>query len=106
LILLDTHVVIWLAQDYQRISQAARLAIKDARKKDRGLAISSITLVEIARLGSHGRVNLTPDLETFLTDVEERCVVLPITSFVARQAFFFRLAIRRTLLIGSSELRL
>jgi PIN domain nuclease of toxin-antitoxin system len=87
LILLDTHVVIWLAQDYQRITQAAQAAIKEARKKDRGLAVSCITLVEIARLGSCGRVNLTPDLEAFLSDVEHRFIVLPITSYVAMQAF-------------------
>ena len=87
LILLDTHVVIWLAQDYQRISQPAQAAIKEARKKDRGLALSSITLVEIARLGSYSRVNLIPDLETFLSDIEQRFIVLPITSYIARQAF-------------------
>jgi PIN domain nuclease of toxin-antitoxin system len=87
LILLDTHVVIWLAQDYERISRSAESAIKEGRKKDRGLAVSCITLVEIARLGSHGRVNVTPDLERFLSDVEQRFVVLPINSYVARQAF-------------------
>ena len=87
MILLDTHVVIWLAQDYQRISQPAQAAIKEARKKDRGLALSSITLVEIARLGSYSRVNLIPDLETFLSDIEQRFIVLPITSYIARQAF-------------------
>ena len=79
-------MVIWLAQDYQRISQPAQAAIKEARKKDRGLALSSITLVEIARLGSYGRVNLIPDLETFLSDIEQRFIVLPITSYIARQA--------------------
>jgi PIN domain nuclease of toxin-antitoxin system len=87
LILLDTHVVIWLAQDYQRISPQAQSAIESARKKDGGLAIASITLVEIARLASHGRIDLKPDLEAFLSDVERRFVVLPITSAVAIQAF-------------------
>jgi PIN domain nuclease of toxin-antitoxin system len=87
LILLDTHVAIWLAQDYERISHVAQTAIKEARKKDRGLAVSSITLVEIARLGSYRRVNLTPDLETFLSDVEQRFVILPITANIALQAF-------------------
>lgn len=80
-------MVIWLAQDHQRISRPAGSAVKEARKKDRGIAVSSITLVEIARLASYGRVKLTPDLETFLSDVEERFVVMPITSFIARQAF-------------------
>lgn len=87
MILLDTHVLIWLAQDYQRISPAARSAINEARKKDRTLAISCITLIETARLATCRRVNLAPDLETFLSDVERRFTVLSITGNIAMQAF-------------------
>jgi PIN domain nuclease of toxin-antitoxin system len=89
LILLDTHVVIWLAQDHQRISPAAHAAIRQARNNQRGLAISSITLIETARLANHRRVNLTPDVETFLSDVEQRFIVLPITANIALEAFEF-----------------
>jgi PIN domain nuclease of toxin-antitoxin system len=87
LILLDTHVVVWLAQTYSRISSRAQSAIKDAREKDRGLAVSGITLVEIARLAFRRQIHLTPDVETFLSEVERRFIVLPITSKVAVQAF-------------------
>jgi PIN domain nuclease of toxin-antitoxin system len=87
LILLDTHVVIWLAQDYQRVSAKAQSAIEEARKKKGGLAISDITLVEIARLSSRGRVKFVPDPESFMWEVERRFVVLPITSNIAMQAF-------------------
>ena len=87
LILLDTHVVIWLSYDFDRISPRAQKAIKEARGEKRGIAVCSITLVEIARLSSHGRIDLTPDLETFLSDLEARFVLLPITANVARQAF-------------------
>jgi PIN domain nuclease of toxin-antitoxin system len=87
LILLDTHVVIWLAQDYRRISPAAQQAIKKAREKDRGLAVSGITLVEIVRLSSRGRIRLTPSVEAVLSEVEHRFIVLPITGNIALQAF-------------------
>jgi PIN domain nuclease of toxin-antitoxin system len=87
MILLDTHVVIWLAQDYKRISPTAQSKIEDARRKDRGLAISDITLLEIARLGSRGRINLIPDAETVLALVERRFIVLPITANIALQAY-------------------
>ena len=87
LILLDTHVVIWLAQDYGRISTKARSVIKDARKKDRGLAVASIALVEIARLSSCGQIYLKPDAETVLAEVERRFIVLPITANIALQAY-------------------
>jgi PIN domain nuclease of toxin-antitoxin system len=87
LILLDTHVAIWLAQDYQRISPTAQSKIEDARREDSGLAVSDITLLEIARLGSHGQINLIPDARTVLAEVERRFVVLPITASIACQAY-------------------
>jgi PIN domain nuclease of toxin-antitoxin system len=87
LILLDTHVAIWLSYDYGRISSKAQTAIKEARKEKSGMAVSAMTLIEIAMLSSYGRVRLTPDLETFLLEIEQRFVVLPITANIARQAF-------------------
>jgi len=87
LILLDTHVAIWLAQEYQRVSPTARSKIEDARRKDQGLAVSDITLLEIARLGSYGQINLIPDAETVLAEFERRFIVLPITANIAMQAY-------------------
>jgi len=87
LILLDTHVVVWLAQEYERVSPKARAAIQDARKKERGLAVSCISLIEIARLAKHRRIELMPDAETVLAEVESRFVMLPITRNIALQAF-------------------
>jgi PIN domain nuclease of toxin-antitoxin system len=87
MILLDTHVVIWLAQDYHCISPAAQSKIEDARRTNRGLAVSDITLLEIARLGSRGQINLIPDAETVLAEIERHFVVLPITASIAIQAY-------------------
>jgi PIN domain nuclease of toxin-antitoxin system len=87
MILLDSHVVIWLAQDYRRISAKARAKIEEERKQDRGLAISGITLVEIARLTIYGRINLFPNAETVLSEIERRFLILPITANIALQAF-------------------
>ena len=87
MILLDTHIAIWLAQDYQRISPTARSKIEDARRKEQGLAVSGITLLEIARLGSSGQINLIPDAETVLAEFERRFTVLPITANIALQAY-------------------
>lgn len=87
LILLDTHVVIWLAQDYQHISAKAWSEIENARRKNRGLAISDITLLEVARLASHGSIDLIPNAETVMTEIERHFVVLPITVNIALQAF-------------------
>jgi PIN domain nuclease of toxin-antitoxin system len=80
LILVDTHVVLWLLSDPVRLSKAARAAIDDARRNGSGLAICGITLLEIATANLNGRISLTMSLESFLKDVEERFVVLPISA--------------------------
>ncbi len=78
MILVDTHVVVWLAFDQKQISTRAKAAIDDARKNADGLAICDITLLELATLASNGRIRLDVSLETFLQEVESRFVVLPI----------------------------
>jgi PIN domain nuclease of toxin-antitoxin system len=79
-ILVDTHVVAWLAFHQDRLSKKAREVIEDARKNKEGLAISDITLLELATLASRGRLHLNITLEAFLQEIESRFVVLPISS--------------------------
>ena len=79
MILADTHVVIWLAGDQGRLSKNAREAIDGARTNGGGLAISSITLWELATLAGRGRIRLDVSVESFLGEVEARFTVLPIT---------------------------
>ena len=86
MILVDTHVVVWLAFDQDQISRKARTAIDDARRNADGLAISDITLMELATLASKGRVRLDISLESFLQEVETRFVVLPITGRACARA--------------------
>jgi PIN domain nuclease of toxin-antitoxin system len=78
-ILVDTHIVVWLAFDQSQLSKNARAAIDDARQNGDGLAISDITLLELATLSSKGRIRLTLSLESFLHEVEARFIVLPIS---------------------------
>jgi len=54
-ILVDTHVVVWLAFDQKQISRKARTAIDDARKDSAGLAICDITLMEQVKTASVSR---------------------------------------------------
>src|ERR1039458_1134081 len=85
-ILVDTHVVVWLAFDQDQISRKARTAIDDARKNADGLAISDITLLELATLASKGRIRLDISIESFLQQVESRFVVLPINGRACARA--------------------
>jgi PIN domain nuclease of toxin-antitoxin system len=86
LILVDTHVVVWLAFDQDQISRKARTAIDDARKNADGLAISDITMLELATLATKGRIRLNISLESFLQEVESRFVVLPISGRICARA--------------------
>jgi len=78
-ILVDTHVVVWLAFDQAQLSKNARTAINHARQNGEGLAISDITLLELATLSTKGRIRLDISLESFLREVEARFIVLPIS---------------------------
>jgi len=85
-ILLDTHVVIWLALEPGRISKRARAAIQETRQRGEGLAISDITLLEIATIENKGRIKLNASLEAFLAEIEARFIVLPITGRICVSA--------------------
>lgn len=86
MILVDTHIVVWLAFAQQQTSKPARKAITEARQTARGLAISDITLFELANLVSTRRVRLEISLESFLQEVASRFVVRPITGKVCARA--------------------
>ena len=86
MILLDTHVVIWLALEPGRISKRARAAIAETRRRGEGLAVSDITLLEIATIDNKGRIKLSASLEAFLTEIEARFIVLPITGRICVSA--------------------
>jgi PIN domain nuclease of toxin-antitoxin system len=85
-ILVDTHVILWLAFDRTQISRKAGIAIDEARKNADGLAISDISLWELATLATKGRIHLDISLESFLLEVESRFVVLPITGRASARA--------------------
>jgi PIN domain nuclease of toxin-antitoxin system len=70
-----------------KISRHARTALDQARRDGTGMAISDMTLLELARLSSLGQVRFDTRLETFLSEVERRFVVLPMNSRICVQAF-------------------
>lgn len=84
MILLDTHVVFWAATRPERLSRAAGRAIAAAERGD-GLAISSISLWELASLTAAGRVHVEGSIEGFLNRMASRdgLAVLEITPEVA-----------------------
>jgi PIN domain nuclease of toxin-antitoxin system len=81
-ILLDTHVVVWLASDPGKLSRTASDAIRKASREG-GTAISAITLWELAWLMTNGRLDISGTLEAFVEEIAARTAVRPITAKVA-----------------------
>jgi len=88
MILLDTHVVIWLAFQPDKLSKRAKEAIRAARLQG-GLAIAGITLLELAWLAEKGRVETTLSVESFVRRCASKMTVLPITPKIAARAVSF-----------------
>jgi PIN domain nuclease of toxin-antitoxin system len=89
LILLDTHVVIWLVSGDPRLSENAYAAIERARRDNRGLSISDFTLYEVVLASRKKRIDVHISLESFLFQLEQHFVVLPITREVCMRTLSF-----------------
>jgi len=77
-ILLDTHVLIWMSSDPKRLSRNAREAIREARQKT-GIAAASITLWELAWLAENRRILVSGSVESFVRETISRVIVMPMT---------------------------
>jgi len=80
LILLDTHVVLWLGFEPEKLTRKAHKRISEARAANEQLAVSGITLWELATMASKGRFQVAMKIEQFLEAVETAFTVLPITA--------------------------
>lgn len=82
MILLDTHILIWLKVEPEKLSVGATEAIQAARQND-GLGISAITLWEIAWLATHGRFDFVGTVDALLERFSAKIVIYPITPKIA-----------------------
>lgn len=82
MILLDTHVVIWMASDPGKLSRTAGDAIRKASREG-GIAISAMTLWELAWLMTNGRLDISGTVEAFVEEIAARTAVRPITPKIA-----------------------
>ena len=91
-LLLDTHVLVrWLIES-KRLSREQDRTIEAAMLRSEPLAISAMTVLELAMLASEGRVNLNRPLDQFLGDLASNVGVrlLPITFEIALEAATLR----------------
>ena len=70
MILLDTHAAAWLALKPQRLSKAAATAIRRAGSD--GIAIASVTLMELSQLLAKGEIRPHGTPQTWLREFVAR----------------------------------
>jgi PIN domain nuclease of toxin-antitoxin system len=73
-ILLDTHVLVWMVSDSSRLSRPAAREMHKAEQKGE-LAIASITLWELALLYECGRLRTSGSIESALRTIVEKSQV-------------------------------
>lgn len=88
MIVLDTHVLLWAIMDSKKLSRAADAAIRRSRQTD-GLAISAISLWELASLVVRGRIRSYGTVESSVKQLIEGVTIKPITPEIATLAAQF-----------------
>ena len=87
-LLLDTHVPVRWLSEARKLSREQLRAIEAAVRRNESVALSAVSLLEIAMLVSDGRLRLGVPLDRFFLDIEANPVfdVLPLTHAVALEA--------------------
>lgn len=81
MILLDTHIVVWLLLEPDRLSRHAKEAIENSRSiAGGGVAVSNISLLEMTLMQRKRRLQLNVPFSAWLHYVEAVFLVLPIRS--------------------------
>ena len=90
MVLLDTHVWVWLAIDPKRLSRRAATAIRRATASG-GISVASISLWELAMLFAHGRLRAPGTVESGVRSVVEKTgiIVHEVTPEIAALATMF-----------------
>ena len=87
-ILLDTHILIWWQLDSGRLGRSRVRRLRDLESRQKPVAISAITLWEIAMLAARGRIKTAEPADVWLEEIEGHPLieVLPLTSRIAAES--------------------
>jgi len=85
--ILDTHVLVWLVSNPEKISEKARKLIDQEVKKSE-LLVSSISVWEIYMLVKKGRLKLSLDVDTWFEKIEQLSFLqfIPIDNKIAAKS--------------------
>ncbi len=83
MLMLDTHAVLWLRGPHEKLSDVAAQAIRQAERSGVKLAMSCLSLHEIAFGVERKRIVIRQPIESFLEQIESDLRILPVTRQVA-----------------------
>jgi PIN domain nuclease of toxin-antitoxin system len=83
MILLDTHVVIWLLMAPERLSGQAHDAILQTRIAGEKIGYSPVSLFEIAYAVRRKRLLLNSSADEFIAAIQARIELVPLTAGIA-----------------------
>lgn len=86
MILLDSHVALWLSENPGRLSSRARDAIRGAVVSGEILALSAAAIFEIATEIRKGRMQLRVPVQSYFETMTRRLRVIPVSGEIARCA--------------------
>jgi PIN domain nuclease of toxin-antitoxin system len=86
--LADTHIVVRWMIDSSKLSRQQLRVLEDAARRHQPVALSAITLLEIAVLHAEGRLRLAQPIEEFFDAIESSPAfrLLPLTYSIAAEA--------------------
>jgi PIN domain nuclease of toxin-antitoxin system len=82
MILLDTHVLVWAILARKKLSRAAESAIRREGARS-GLAISAVSLLELARLIAADRIERRGTVRETIDSLTQEVVIVPLTTEIA-----------------------
>ena len=84
-LILDTHALVWAAENSSRLGKAARQALCDLARED--LGVSALSLLELAMLVSKGRLRVfNDDGAKAIANLASRVTVVPLDAEIAWEA--------------------
>jgi len=87
-ILLDTHILVWWRTEADRLTKPQQRTLAHLEKTGQAIAISAITLWELAKLVERGKCTVRLPLEVWLEEIEKHPLinVLPLTARIVAES--------------------
>jgi PIN domain nuclease of toxin-antitoxin system len=87
--LLDTHAVLWAAEDDGRLGAGARRFLAETATGE--AAVSDISLLEVSMLAAKGRIRLAVPCAAYLEGLIRNFPIVPIDAGIAAEAMELKL---------------